>query len=99
MMQEDLRYVSPDEMKKAGGRDAWRQLFRRGGKYGDLLRGFETLIVVDGTLFAHTGYSPAHFGSAQELAAQMEQAKALDHWGDPAFGQFGPVWYRGLLTR
>lgn len=94
----DLRYVNPAEMEKAGGRRKWQQMFAKGQYYGDLLRSFDTMAMINGTIFAHTGYNPrAGLGSFFDVKKRMDATKAKDQWNDAVWGQDGPIWNRGLL--
>ncbi|KAJ3370713.1 hypothetical protein HDU91_005948, partial [Kappamyces sp. JEL0680] len=97
---EDLRYVTPGDIKSFGGLQARKRAWSKDGWLGSYLRELGVAALVEGNVFFHGG---AAVKWARETVEGMNEiAKdALDHlspaqlWDVGLFGDDGPLWYRG----
>lgn len=76
-----------------------RRAFSLQGKYGKWIRGRNTIIKIDGTLFLHGGLSPAFAegsvrGINESVRAELSDFSKLE--GGIVQRDDGPLWYRGL---
>jgi hypothetical protein len=76
-----------------------RLAFGPKGKYGKWIRGHNTAIRINGTLFMHGGLSPKYAGLSLRQINETVRAE-LDDLGKLPSGlttdEEGPLWYRGL---
>jgi Calcineurin-like phosphoesterase len=95
----DLRYVSPADFESYESESGQRTLWGPHGKYGKWIRGLNTIIRINDTVFVHGGIGPKYASrSIREINDRIREelndpAKLQGGWAmDPE----GPLWYRGL---
>jgi hypothetical protein len=81
-----------------------RMAFGRQGNYGDWMRKLNTVVKINGILFAHGGFSPAVANMSceqidntirKELSDDLDKTRAAP-LASLAAREDGPLWYRGL---
>jgi hypothetical protein len=91
-----LFYMSPDELATYGGPEGLQKAMEPDGTYGRWIRGHNTIIRIDDTLFVHGGLSPAY---ARRPLREINDAVRRELGTDAdegVTGASGPLWYRGL---
>ncbi len=110
----DLRYVSPDEYasfhvegaqetepgRPPGYAERQRQ-FGPNGKYGKWIRGLNTAIKINDTVFIHGGIGPKYVSYSlkqinNRMREELQDFSKLQ--GGMAMDEEGPVWYRGMAS-
>jgi hypothetical protein len=67
------------------------------GPYGRWVAGHNAVIRIDDTLYLHAGISPAFLAyDLDALNRAVRDAIMAGNQADPALGDDGPLWYRGL---
>jgi hypothetical protein len=78
-----------------------RAMFGPEGTYGRWIRGHNTVIKIDGSIFLHGGISPKYAGYSlkkinDRVREELDDFRKLQ--GGIVTDQEGPLWYRGLAT-
>lgn len=92
----DWRYLHPGEIEALGGKEEFRKAMGPRGKYGKWIRGHNTVIKINGTLFVHGGLEEKYAKMALDKLNDAVR-KQLGEGGKRgiATNPYGPVWYRG----
>lgn len=95
----DAAYRSKWDSEHPLGYAEHRREFGPAGKYGKWIRGLNTIIKIDDTLFLHGGISPKY--AAYSVRQINERARGeLENFsklpGGIVMDNDGPMWYRGL---
>lgn len=100
-IQNDLRYVTPNDVAEFGGEQARREAWSTRGWLGQHVRQFPAAEVIDGVLFAHAGPLPEVWPKQGLCALNQEMQQAVAADGQPGVqlledivGDEGPVWTR-----
>jgi hypothetical protein len=107
----DLRYVSPadfasyqgesseEEPGKPPGYAGQRKLWGPSGTYGKWIRGHNTIVKINDTVFVHGGIGPKY----ESYSIRQINDRIREELNDPSklqggweMDQEGPLWYRGL---
>ncbi len=97
VLQGDLFYLHPREADAFGGLEAFRKAMGPDGTYGRWIRGHNTAIKINDTLFVHGGLSPEYAKRSLKdindaVRRELEGKARPEMTEDPD----GPLWYRGL---
>lgn len=93
----DLFYLHPREAEAYGGLEEFRKAMGPEGRYGRWIRGHDTVVKINDTLFVHGGISPRYadrtLREINEIVRRELSGKKRPEMTEDADG---PLWYRGL---
>ena len=97
VLQDDWRYVQPDDQKAYGGVEEFRNAMSATGKYGQWIRKHNTAIKINDVVFVHAGITPS-FGllSLAQINKTIREELAKGVTDGAATDPFGPLWDRSL---
>eukprot|EP00906_Rhabdomonas_costata_P036003 RCo050547 len=92
-----LKYVHPDDLRSFGGAAARFQAFQKSGTFG-YLRGLDSLVILNRTLFVHAGLTPELVRiSPQRINDLVRTELQRERYNSPILQDNGPQWTRAAI--
>ena len=97
VLEDDWRYVQPEDQEGYGGVKEFRDAMSAAGKYGQWIRKHNTAIKINDLVFVHAGITPSFARlSLGQLNKTLREELAKGVVDGAATDPFGPLWDRSL---